>query len=451
VIWDNYPPFPSFCFMRNFYPQRWLRSTIAIGLGSLTAISCQKESELLTPSANADSFAVTAKQARTAAENIDLSAEIIVQRQHNQATGDTQRVFQGHQRVLNMTPIPTTDGQPGMYICNYAQGGYAIIAADRRLRPILAFSEHGVLPAHKVLTQQDLPDGLLSWLANIKEIAVDLRRNSAVNTPTPDAIAGWRDMVDAPTLPPATPNSIPQASKSSSASTPSFRAPDETGTPPPSSSTQRGPLLQTTWGQGRGYNDFTPAGSLAYNNYHCPTGCVATAMAQVMYYWRYPANAFYWAGMQPSYGTPPTAQLMSACGQAVETDYHDDRGSAYDYKVADKLKTLFGYGSADFISNQDPSLYNNVKNDINNNRPVLLGGFSDTTFGFGSGSGHSWVCDGYIQSYIEGNGYLSFHMNWGWSGDYNSWYAYNNWSIRLNDGSVRQYNSAKTYTINIHP
>jgi hypothetical protein len=437
--------------MRNLYPPRWLRSTVVIGLGTFSAISCKKESELLTPSASADSFAVTATQARTAAENIDLSAEIVTQRQHNVATGDTQRVFQGHQRVMNMTLIPTADGQPGMYVCNYAQGGYAVIAADRRLRPILAFGEHGVLPAQKVLTQQDLPDGLLSWLENIKEITVALRRNSAVNTPTPDAIAGWRDLVDAPVLSSPTPTSIPQLSKGTPASNPVLRLPDDTGTPPPSSSTQLGPLLVTTWGQGSGYNDYTPASSRSDYNYHCPTGCVATAMAQIMYYWHYPANAFNWAAMQPSYGTPATSQLMAACGQAVETDYHEDRGSADDDFVDDRLKGWYGYSSADFISNQDPGLYNNVKNDINNRRPVLLGGFSSTTFGWGSGDGHAWVCDGYIQSYMDGNGYLQYHMNWGWNGSYNAWYSYNNWSVRWSDGSVHQYNSATTYTINIHP
>ena len=50
----------------------------------------------------------------------------------------------------------------------------------------------------------------------------------------------------------------------------------------------RGPLLGTRWGQGCGYNSYCPYNPESPYCFRCPTGCVATAMAQVMRYWQYP-------------------------------------------------------------------------------------------------------------------------------------------------------------------
>lgn len=87
--------------------------------------------------------------------------------------------------------------------------------------------------------------------------------------------------------------------------------------------------------------------------------------------------------------------------------------------------------------------------------PVILGGFTDqSSFGnnkWGAGTGHNWVCDGYIQTYYNGTGYLDFHMNWGWNNQYNGWFACNSWPIYTSSGTLyKNYQYCQDVVINIH-
>jgi hypothetical protein len=385
--------------------------------------------------ANANRYWVTDAQARRAAENIYASTEVLAQRRHKQQTGDTQRVFRGRQRILTFTAVPASDGKPGLYFCNYAQGGFAIIAADRHMRPLLAFAEHGSLPTDTKRLRNPLlmPEGMISWLETTKSIAVAMRQNPSEDNTVPGATQAWTTMEEpiCPDLGDGEPPSCPE---------------------PTWTSTQRGPLLQTNWGQGCGYNDLTPVSSRSDYCYRRPTGCVATAMAQIMKYWRYPAS-FTWANMPNNQGSPATAELMWSCGVAVGTKYREDGSSADDDYIDDKLKGQYGYSSARYISNEDPGLYQDIVNNLNYGWPVVLGGYAGAgMFGwYGTGAAHCWVADGYIQSNYNGNGYLSYHMNWGWSGQYDCWCAYNNWKYTDLAGNVHSYNYVKSVTLNIHP
>jgi hypothetical protein len=431
----------------NYFITHWLKPVLLSGASALALSSCQKEAE-----SPADSvYAVAESQARTAAENIVFSEEIITQRQHKEITGDTQRVFQGRQQVLNLLPILASDGKPGVYVCNYRQGGFAVIAADQHMKPILAFAEHGSLPVQKMHEANALPPGLVDWLTTTGEIAAALRKNAAFNPAAPGAAASWKALVE--TQKPMPTVAYVQASPTSG---PLTRVPANNDPPPPSS-TQVGPLLQTNWGQGPGYNDYVPSSSDASYNYHCPTGCVATAQAQVMNYWRYPAY-FNWASMLPNSGTPATATLMSDLGGKLHMQYAASGSGTDDDYIDDALRGNYGYRSANYNSSDDPGLYQSVIGNLNSLEPVILGGFSGSNwFGYGTGSGHCWVCDGYIQSYFDGNGYLSFHMNWGWGdfsgvgGTYNCWCAYNDWRVTDGNGNVHVYNYARSYTLDIHP
>ena len=208
------------------------------------------------------------------------------------------------------------------------------------------------------------------------------------------------------------------------------------------------PLLTTNWGQDYPYNlncpDFFGYGQ-------CIAGCVATAMAQVMYYHRsnsvdrttatipaytcsrkwdfgygpqqisvaaIPAGAFIdWDGMVDYYHGYETARqnqavanLMKYCGASVQMDYADryhDGSSAYSSRVPDALKSYFNYNNGtSLLSRNDISSdneWNNlIYNELRQSRPVYYSG--------GNGSiGHAFVCDGY-----DGAGY--FHINWGWNG-----------------------------------
>lgn len=87
-----------------------------------------------------------------------------------------------------------------------------------------------------------------------------------------------------------------------------------------------------------------------------------------------------------------------------------------------------------------------------------MGGYSDSQTIFGielypEGAGHDWVCDGYfnIVYHCPQISYLYFHMNWGWDGSYNGWYAYNNWNIVWYNNTNTTYQYFLTFVHNIHP
>ena len=217
-------------------------------------------------------------------------------------------------------------------------------------------------------------------------------------------------------------------------------------------------LIKTKWDQASPYWD-----NLVYSNYQCYTGCVATAMAQVMYYWQWPETTtkaipgysstitylsgsrertlsythsqlpvtnFDWTGMQLLYNAGDddngaVAKLMEYAGHAVEMQYGAENTSgsgAYTTDVASALTGYFGYSSqAAYVARSTSSwsssglsaaawqdtIYNNLKDGC----PLIMCGSN-------SEGGHCFVCDGYSTQYTnktDGSGY--YHINWGWSGN----------------------------------
>lgn len=201
------------------------------------------------------------------------------------------------------------------------------------------------------------------------------------------------------------------------------------------------PLCATTWDQEAPYNNLCPKrGSRT-----TVTGCVATAMAQVMKYFNWPENgngsiSYTWNGMNLSMDFSATtfdwdnmlnsyplstsgtaaqrtavATLMQACGYSVEMNYglaSEGGSSASSYSLANVLVDNFGYDKGarmewrDFyaIDDWNAMIYQNIA-EVG---PVLYGGS-------GSGGGHEFVCDGYSSGGL-------FHINWGWSGYYDGYF-----------------------------
>ena len=219
-----------------------------------------------------------------------------------------------------------------------------------------------------------------------------------------------------------------------------------------------GPLLQTQWGQGWPYNFLCPydINSYAGDNYDF-TGCVATAMAQVMYYWHYPAN-YYWSAMPLNYnsaynaaGNQSVSQLMADIGFGVGINYTSTESSAYANNVPFTFKSYFGYSSAtiDNYYNSSYTSYNTVISNLDHGWPVLLSGDNGS-------DGHEWVCDGYMESqYTDCEAgisevFLMFDMNWGWDGQSNGYFGFNYWNVLVNGTSFYwQYNLQMTHEI--HP
>lgn len=190
------------------------------------------------------------------------------------------------------------------------------------------------------------------------------------------------------------------------------------------------PMITTTWNQQAPFNNDCPT---LYGN-NCVTGCVATAMAQVLNYHKHPtkgtgshsytwngstlsfdygSTTFDWANMLDNYSGTSTytqkaavAKLMYGCGVSVDMNYSRDGSSASDIRVPYALTKFFNYDKGTRYLKRAFFNYNEweelIYSEIAASRPVL---YSGQTVG---NIGHSFICDGYQ------NGY--FHINWGWGG-----------------------------------
>ena len=278
---------------------------------------------------------------------------------------------------------------PPYYVFNVENnGGFVIVSGDDRVPDILGYSDKGNLDLDR------LPPNVAWWLSGYQ------KQLEAISQ---DASAAARAM----------------------------------------ESTKRAkvnPLVMTEWGQGYPYNDMCPV----VNGQKCLTGCVATAMAQIMYYYHAPASAckvdvyysevyaggvkvtenlpytvFDWSNMLLDYNHEATedqknavAELMKYVGYTAEIMYNTTSSSAVPLFLQMKLNTVFGYDAG--VKLVSRSNYSNddweklIYNELSSRRPVLYGGVGDR-------DAHEFICDGY-----DGEG--MFHINWGWNGDCNGFY-----------------------------
>lgn len=372
---------------------------IALFLG-IFIFSCSDNESYETNDINekSESF-ISQNSAKTIAENLLFtniynSKNLISQKN---PSPNSKKVIK---RILN---VPDDNNITAYYIINYEEGGFVILAGDKRSEPILAFSETNNFD----LDTEYYPSGLVSWLYSSKENIQKLRKEkSAITTETNQK---WKNLLKGNT------DII------------SYREPPIDPEPDCTPYTiQKGPYTQTTWGQKCGYNSLTPAMTCGPCG-HAYTGCVATAMAQIMKYHEYPSN-FNWADMPNSGGTNSTAILMDDIGTAVGMNYTcESSGADTQNEVASSFRNDFNYTSASYADYN----YQTVKNELNYGRPVILKGGRNTGWWiFGQYSdGHAWVCDGYL-NYIDPcwGSILKYHMNWGWDGTYNGYYSFNNFN-----------------------
>lgn len=201
------------------------------------------------------------------------------------------------------------------------------------------------------------------------------------------------------------------------------------------------PLLTSMWGQDNPYNTLCPE----YEGTVCPTGCVATALSQIMYYHKWPKkgsgshsydwnvngqtistlsadfsqSVYDWDAMTPLYGSTSSqqskdavARLMHDVGIAFEMQYFPTGSGAYSTTAIQAMATYFNYDQSmelvirDFygLAEWQEMIYNSLAQGY----PVF---YAATT---AADEGHAFVCDGY------NNGY--FHINWGWDGLSNGYF-----------------------------
>ena len=189
------------------------------------------------------------------------------------------------------------------------------------------------------------------------------------------------------------------------------------------------PLLTCKWSQYDPFNKYTPLS----NGQHTPTGCVATATAQVMFYNKWPKNrpqdyiastgddakksATYWWDemknttneMRTEHSRQAVGVLMSDIGKAVNMRYYY-RGSDSNLQYAcnalrDKFDYTVRYLDKNFLPAND--FLNEVMQEISDGYPVLV-----------VGGPHAFVYDGYDEQ-----GFI--HTNWGWGGENDGYFDIN--------------------------
>ena len=287
--------------------------------------------------------------------------------------------------------------------------GFVIVSGDDLVMPILGYS------TDSRIDMEGIPVHVAKWF---EEYRLQIRDAvAAAQAPHEDVVEAWEKLLSGEEL---------------------QRSGGERDVPP---------LLSTTWNQSPHYNALCPGGSV--------TGCVATAMAQVMKYHQHPitgagfhsynapnygtlsanfgATTYNWAGMpnNVSSANNNVATLMYHCGVSVDMQYSPQISGAWviqahspstDHNTEYALKTYFGYSnSMQGLKRENYSeqqWVNMVKADLDASRPILYAGW-------GSGGGHAFVCDGY-----DNNNF--FHFNWGWGGMADGYFTIN----ALNPGST---------------
>ncbi len=285
--------------------------------------------------------------------------------------------------------LHVTDNNSSFYIFNVgSKQGYVVVSGDDATQDILGYSDSGDYDANNV------PEGLKAWLEAVKTCVEKVSLSSST------AYSGNNTSIHKTNI-------------------------TNTKYPIPA-------LMKSKWNQGEPYNNLCP--KLGSNL--CATGCVATAIAQVMYYHKWPQEAtqpiegyttntnyfniaslpsitFNWDKMLDEYTSSSPAEskkavseIMQYVGSSVRMDYGPASG-AYSENIASALINKFGYDKGIRYLESNNYTYkeweDKIYDELVAGRPVLMDAMTS------SNSGHEFVVDGY-----DGNGY--YHMNWGWGG-----------------------------------
>ena len=282
----------------------------------------------------------------------------------------------------------TASNENAVYVFNHTDGGFVLVSAADNSREVLGFSDNGYFD------KNDIPTNMQFWLQMYaNEIA-----------------------------------------KSKNTTTSAMSAPSHA-----KSYTVVSPLLDCTWDQAAPYNNDCPV----VGGERCVTGCVATAISQIMYAHKYPtrgsgsysytsddgvyasadfgATTYDWNNMLPYYRNnynntqaSAVAKLMYHVGVSSNMDYGVYESGAVSQIALANLCTYFRYDKGisvlpkDFMNEAD--ILDSISVDLQAGRPIYVDGRTK------SNSGHAFVCDG-----MRSDGYI--HINWGWGGYCNGYFT----------------------------
>jgi len=272
------------------------------------------------------------------------------------------------------------------YVFALQPKGFVIVAADDRVDPILGYSYDNNFAV------ANMPDHVRGWLSSYeKQIEAVVKQGA---TPTAETSTKWSRLRAGQSMSTRSGGSV-------------------------------GPLLTTQWDQWYPYNSLCPEGA--------PTGCVATATAQIVNYWQYPVKGvgyrdysspgngighhqvaynetyYQWDSMDVNH-PDAIGTLMYHVGTSCGTHYnYGESGSSIESAMIG-LQTYFDYTETMQYYRKTNSSFTDaqwiqlVKDNLDEDKPVLY-----------AGGGHAWVIDGYDANDM-------FHMNFGWSGNADGYY-----------------------------
>lgn len=297
------------------------------------------------------------------------------------------------------TETSQVNGVPAFYIHYFNESGFIIVSADKRVMPVLGYGYQSAGP------ENTKPEALKLWLKTCEQGIEHLRKNDL--SPKPGIDACWDNLLKG------------------EFSIKDYRSLE--------------PMLTTTWNQNRYYNSMCPEDPDGPDG-RCYAGCVATAMGQLMNYYRWPQTGTgSYSYLHPEYGTISAdyenttylwdamednltnynlavAELLYHAGVGVDMQYGPGGSGMYNHSAAYVLRTYFKYvPETQYIFRDSTTLDwdSIVLSNLNHQRPMYYAGWtSDTTIGI---YGHAFVCDGY-----ETEDY--FHFNWGWGGSYDGYF-----------------------------
>lgn len=288
--------------------------------------------------------------------------------------------------------INSKNSQESIHVINFSNGGFTLVSGDKRAVPVLAWSNEDefnidyMAPATKM------------WIDKYLE-QLDIIENNNIQA-SPQVNELWKQVLTGTYV-----NNAKGVSR----------------------------LVYTKWNQDWPYNMFTPEHPQGPNG-HTYTGCVATAMAQIMKYWEYPTKgkgtiSYFWGenfdidlnletydySLMPltiKFNTTQEekeeiAKLMLHCGVSVHMDYGYESSGSSTTLAWQAFKQNFSYRSGtqeigkDYISDAQWKFM--LKYDLDLGRPIMYRGTNDDA------GGHAFICDGYQDTSF-------FRFNWGWGG-----------------------------------
>lgn len=332
---------------------------------------------------------------------------------------ESQKRVAGSQE-LKLAYVESAENQDFVYVFNKKSDGFIVVSADDSMPALLGYSNNGSF------NPETVSPSLKWWLSQYAEEA-------AFSISSSDQVESY-----------AHPRLAPKAEK-----------------------VEIPYLIKTQWGQRYPYNLKCPE----LNNNKCVTGCVATAMAQILKFHEYPAtgfdeNSYQWNDTTLSFDFGATefrfndmldyykedsdesqdtavAELLYACGVSVNMLYGAHESGASDIYIPYALRHFFKYDNEvkllkrSFFSSEE--WIDLVYSELEQQHPVIMGGQAPS-------GGHQFICDGY-----DGNGL--FHINWGWEGMSDGYFLLSalNPEQQGTGGHNGGYNSNQTMVCGIQP